>query len=123
MYRCTDCNAEFEFVEVVFETHGLSTPPYERIKRCPACHSRESTEIKGMHCRFCGSKLRVEGEYCSDRCERAGKAYFAAQSKNREQFISSPIAAAVREVAEYNRLHKTKYSYGQYFALRGAGLI
>lgn len=123
MYRCTDCAMEFEYVEVAFETHGLSTPPYERIKRCPFCRSTEYEEVKDPHCRFCGSRLRDTGEYCSDRCKKAGEKYFADQRKNRERFENSPIAAAVREVAEYNRLHSTKYSYGQYFVLKEAGKI
>lgn len=123
MYRCTDCKGNFEFVEVVFETHGLSTPPYERIKRCPYCHSREYEELRDMHCRFCGSKLRQEGEYCSERCEQAGRRYFAAQRESRRVFASSPVAVAVREVAQYNRAHGTKYSYGQYFALKEAGKL
>lgn len=119
MYRCTDCKMEFDFVEVVFETHGLSTPPYERIKRCPFCKSSDFEEIKNMHCRFCGSKLRHAGDYCSERCKKAGEKYFAAERENRRIFENSPIAAAVREVAEYNRTHGTKYSYGKYFALKG----
>lgn len=120
MYRCTDCDMEFEFVEVVFETHGLSTPPYERIKRCPFCRSTRYEETQSRHCRFCGSRLRTEGEYCSDRCKSAGQRYFAYQRKHSEQFKSSPVATAVREVAEYNRLNGTKYSYGQYFSLAKA---
>ena len=118
MYYCKDCGEEFDFVEVVFETHGLDTPPYERIKRCPYCHGSNYEEKKNTHCSFCGSKLRNAGEYCSRRCEKAGEIYFARQTENRRKFASSPIAAAVREVAEYNRIHKTKYSYGQYFALK-----
>ncbi len=123
MYHCTDCNTEFEFVEVVFETHGLDTPPYERIKRCPSCKSRAFEEIKNTHCRFCGSKLRDAGKYCSARCEMAGKEYLARERSNRAKFAASPVAAAVREIAAYNRLHNTKYSYGQYFALKEAGKI
>lgn len=123
MYRCTDCDMEFEFVEVVFETHGLSTPPYERIKRCPFCHSTEYKELREHHCRFCGARLREKGSYCSERCEKVGQKYFAAQRKNRELFKNSAVAAAVREVAEYNRLSGTKYSYGQYFALKEAGRL
>ena len=123
MYHCTDCNTEFEFVEVVFEAHGLSTPPYERIKRCPSCKSRSYEEVKNTHCRFCGSRLREEGEYCSDRCRKAGKVYLERERQNRIKFAASPVANAVREIAEYNRVHKTKYSYGQYFALKEAGKI
>ena len=123
MYHCTDCGMEFEFVEVVFETHGLDTPPYERIKRCPFCRSRNFEEVKNAHCRVCGSKLREEGEYCSERCRRQGEEYFAREQKNRIKFTTSPIASAVREVSEYNRTHGAKYSYGQYFTLKEAGMI
>lgn len=123
MYHCTDCNMEFDFVEVVYETHGLSTPPYERIKRCPFCHSLRFEERRNMHCRFCGSKLRQEGDYCSDRCKKAGERYFAVEVQHRNMFKNSSVAAAVREVAEYNRTHGTKYSYGQYFTLKGENKI
>jgi predicted nucleic acid-binding Zn ribbon protein len=123
MYHCTDCGFEFEFVEVVFETHGLDTPPYERIKRCPSCKSRAYEEVKNTHCRFCGSKLRETGEYCSESCEKSGREYFARERENRAKFASSPISAAVREVAAYNKKNATKYSYGQYFALKEAGKI
>ena len=44
MYRCTDCNREFEYSEVVFETHGLDTPPFERRRRCPFCASPNFVE-------------------------------------------------------------------------------
>lgn len=123
MYYCTDCKNKFEFVEIVFETHGLSTPPFERIKRCPICHSTDYEEVKNTHCKFCGSKLRVSGEYCSDRCAKAGRYYFELEKRNREKFKNSAIASTVREIAEYNRLHGTKYSYGEYISLKDGGKI
>lgn len=121
MYYCTDCGAEFEYVEIVFETHGLSTPPYERIKRCPFCHGTNYEEQQNTHCRFCGSKLKEQGEYCSDRCRKLGEKYFAEQAARKKFFENSPVVAAVREIEEYNRINGTKYSYGQYFALKEQG--
>ena len=121
MYRCTDCGMEFEFAEIFFETHGLSTPPYERIKRGPHCHSAKFLESESLHCNFCGAKLTKEGKYCSERCRKAGEIYYAEQEKRRAIFIGSPVAAAVREVEEYNKKHGTKYSYGQYFMLKDSG--
>lgn len=121
MYCCTDCKAEFEFAEIIFETHGLSVPPYERIRRCPVCHSTEFNEKENYHCNFCGAKLREKGKYCSEKCEKAGEIYYAEQEKRRAHFIGSPIASAVREVDEYNRKNGTKYSYGQYFMLKDIG--
>ena len=116
MYYCTDCEKEFEYVEIVFETHGLSSPPFERIKRCPFCHSVNIEECESKHCKFCGSRLKEKGEYCSARCKKAGEIYYAAQQKRKNEFLGSPVAEAVREVEQYNRAHNTKYSYGEYFA-------
>lgn len=121
MYYCTDCSAKFEYVEIVFETHGLSTPPYERVKRCPFCHGTELLEKENCHCRFCGSRLEDSGEYCSDKCKKLGEKYYAEQTARRKLFSSSPVAAAVREIEEYNKANGTEYSYGQYFALKEQG--
>ena len=121
MYCCTDCGAEFEYVEIVYETHGLSTPPYERIKRCPACHGTELTYKENTYCKFCGSRLNGKEEYCSEKCKKLGEKYYAEQTKRRNLFKNSSVAVAVREVAEYNKAHSTKYSYGQYFALKASG--
>lgn len=123
MYHCTDCSHEFEYCEVVFETHGLENPPYERRRRCPVCHSGNFVEIIEKRCRFCGCKTHREGDYCSELCRREGESYYKTQQENQQKFSSSPIAEAVREVAAYNTAHGTKYSYGKYFQLKEAGLI
>ena len=120
MYCCTDCKMEFEYAEIVFETHGMDTPPFERIKRCPFCHSTDINEKESRHCRFCGSRLKENGEYCSLRCKKAGEIYYAAQQKRRENFKNSPLTQAVSEVEEYNKAHGTKHSYGEYFMLKEA---
>lgn len=123
MYRCTDCERLFEYSEVVFEGHGLDTPPYERRRRCPFCHSGSFVEIKEKRCRFCGAKMHGEGDFCSKACRTEGERYYLAQQERRRLFSESPIAAAVREVAAYNKTYGTKYSYGKYFSLKEAGLI
>lgn len=123
MYRCTDCEKEFEFVKVVFETHRLDTPPFERQKLCPFCGSSDFIPLINTHCRFCGVKLRDEKEYCSDKCRQAGIKYYELERKNRKLFSESPVAKAVLEVSEYNKTHGTKYSYGKYFSLKEAGKI
>ncbi len=123
MYRCTDCEKEFDYVKIVFETHGLDTPPYERRRLCPYCGSEEYERLENTHCRFCGARLKESGKYCSDRCRAAGERCYAAERENRRLFKNSPVAKAVMEVAEYNKSHGTKYSYGKYFTLKEAGLL
>lgn len=118
MYRCQDCKAEFEYVEVVFERHGLDTPPYERIRLCPYCHSDHYEEIRNTHCRCCGSKLRVPGEYCSEDCRKAGEKLWERQRTREERRQASPLILAIKETEEYNKAHGTKLSYGQYVALK-----
>ncbi len=123
MYHCTDCKRDFEFLEVVFESHGLDTPPFERRHRCPFCASPNFIEKENCHCHFCGSKMDTAGDYCSERCKKLGDLYFKEEAKNREIFKNSAVAKAVREVAKYNKENKTKYSYGRYFSLKEAGKL
>ena len=37
MKECENCGAVFEKLLIVYEKHGLDTPPYERIEVCPVC--------------------------------------------------------------------------------------
>ena len=122
MYCCQDCGKEFEYVEVVFERHGLTTPPYERIKLCPFCHSSNFNEKKENHCRFCGSKLRGDGEFCSSLCKKRGTKLEEQDQKRRDFLKNSLIMKSVLEVEEFNRKNKTNYSYGQYFAMKQENL-
>ena len=114
---------KYLLVKIVFETHRLDTPPYERHRLCPHCGSSSYERLENTHCRFCGIRLQQPGEYCSDRCRDAGERYYKAQEENIAIFKNSPVAKAVREVADYNKEHKTKYSYGKYFSLKEAGLL
>lgn len=45
MYICESCEGEFEEAETVIETHGLDTPPYEKIAVCPYCGADDFKEI------------------------------------------------------------------------------
>ncbi len=77
MLICLDCGAIFEQARIVFERHGLDTPPYEELLVCPRC---ESTEIHPAHrCDVCGEWItdsyiktadgeRICGD-CYSRCE------------------------------------------------------
>ncbi len=52
MLICVECGALFERAKVVFERHGMDTPPYEELFVCPYC---ESTDIHQSHrCNVCG---------------------------------------------------------------------
>lgn len=46
MLRCS-CGCEFyeDELEVVYETHGLPTPPYEKFLVCPNCGYTDYEEI------------------------------------------------------------------------------
>ena len=123
MYKCTDCKKEFEFVEVVFERHALDAPPFERQKLCPFCHSGSYTLLPENHCKFCGSRLKGKADYCGESCRKAGEKYYREEELRKKRFAESPIARAIAEVAEYNRLHSTSLTYGQYFALKEGGHI
>ncbi len=37
MYKCSECNFEFDEPEQFEERHGLDSPPYEKTDGCPKC--------------------------------------------------------------------------------------
>lgn len=117
MYYCQDCKKEFEYVEVVFERHGLDNPPFERLKLCPFCHSEHFKELSGTHCKYCGSKLDKNGDYCSEYCRKLGEKLWERQSEQRLARNKSLLELTLRELDSYNKSHGTKLSYGQYIAL------
>lgn len=72
MLICMECGALFEQAKVVFEQHGLDTPPYEEFGVCPRC---ESTDICQSHrCDVCGEWITggyveiVDGNRICDDC-------------------------------------------------------
>lgn len=53
MYKCLNCDAEFEVPIKVIEKHGLNYPPYEEYLGCPVCKSNEFEEA--FPCERCGA--------------------------------------------------------------------
>lgn len=52
MLICTECEALFEQAKVMYETHGLDSPPYEELLLCPCCGG---SNIHHTHrCDVCG---------------------------------------------------------------------
>lgn len=118
MYTCKNCGCEFENAKIVYQSHGLLNPPYEEIFVCPDCESTNFENKKVTHCRCCGAKLlNNEKKYCSDKCEKLGIALRQKEQKRKKEYLESPICRLVKEVENYNKTHRTNYSYGQYVAL------
>lgn len=118
MYYCQDCKKNFEFAQVVFERHGLENPPFERILRCPFCHSDRFKELVSSHCKYCGSRLSIEGDYCSDYCKRLGEKMWERQRNLAELKKRSLLEVTLKELDSYNKAHNTRLSYGQYIVIK-----
>lgn len=118
MYYCHDCGAEFEHADIYKETHGFSYPPFEERQRCPFCGGESIGEKSAKYCRYCGARLTVGvEEYCDNACRKKGEAMWSAERKKRGLAYTDPLNIIIREADEYNRIHGTTYSYGQYTAL------
>lgn len=118
MYRCTDCKKSFLNARVVYEKHGLGSPPYERRLVCPICGGEDLKECEVRHCRCCGARL-PEGryDYCNEACRVRGERLWSKQAQRRKKRESDPLCVAVAAVELYNREHKTRLSYGQYISM------
>ena len=118
MYYCKNCGREFEKAEKSYETHRLADTPFEVFYVCPFCKSQNFHEKNLTHCRCCGSRLpKGQTEYCCDSCKNKGEKMWQREVKKRRNTLKSPLQMVVKECAEYNKVHGTKYSYGQYVAL------
>ena len=64
-YQCHECDRSFEEPDIITETHGLDTPPYEKIAVCPYCkgYFEEMQE-----CKICGEYF-TEDELTSGVCD------------------------------------------------------
>lgn len=118
MYYCQDCKKEFEYVEVVFERHNLDSPPFERLKLCPFCHSENFKELSGTHCKYCGSKLSAKGDYCSSYCRHQGERLWEKEREEKLARKKSLLELTLKEIESYNKSHNTNLSYGEYIALK-----
>jgi hypothetical protein len=64
-YKCDHCGREFEEPDIVTETHGLDSPPYEEIGVCPYCKGW----FEEMHkCEICGEYYTAD-ELTSGVCD------------------------------------------------------
>ena len=118
MYYCSNCGFEFSNPKNVYESHNLSSPPYENTSVCPVCNSTAFYEKNSTHCRCCGAKLKSGTfEYCSKECEKKGKLLWQKQRKKRLVAQTSPLGVIIKDIELYNKNNNKKYSYGQYVAL------
>ncbi len=124
MYICRNCQKSFTFARIVF-TDAIDSPGVrKKVMLCPFCDSSDFYEKKGGYCRCCGTKISLPGrEYCSSTCQRAGEKLWERQRQRTIARLTDPILNAVAEVDAYNQRTGQKLSYGQYFALKGAGHI
>lgn len=121
MYFCYDCLREFESPKEIEEKHGFSSPPYEKQYVCPYCYSYYFTNKINTHCRCCGAKLpKGKTNYCNDACAKKGKELWEKQIKHKRKQLISPLNLIIRELENYNKVHCTNYSYGQYVAIINA---
>ncbi len=119
MYYCKTCGGNFEAPQKNYETHSLSSPPYEKIYSCPFCNSTDYKEVTQTHCRCCGALLiKSQNEYCSTSCKSKGEKLWKRQVERFKAEYDSPINIILREIKEYNLKNGTAYSYGQYVSLK-----
>ena len=66
MYICKECGKTFDEPKEYFETHGLSTPPYEKFSVCPHCN--EADYCEAQECERCGTLCAELTEGLCDVC-------------------------------------------------------
>lgn len=64
-YKCDHCGREFEEPDIVTETHGLDSPPYEEIGVCPYCKGWFEEMYR---CKICGEHY-TDDDLTSGVCE------------------------------------------------------
>ena len=118
MYYCFDCNRKFEKPLIINERHGLSSPPFEKFSVCPFCESTDFKEISASYCRCCGARIsKTENDFCSNACKSRYEQLKRNENKRKKQLEESELYSLLREVEQYNKSHKTNFSYGQYVAV------
>lgn len=118
MFYCLNCESEFEKAASFKESHGLSSPPYEEISCCPNCGSESIHEKWHKYCLNCGKTLYESNSFfCSEACRKRGKEIWSKELSDRRKRRNSEINKILKELREYNALHKTNYSYGQFVAI------
>lgn len=121
MYECKNCKAEFSLPVVEFAKSGDIN---DVVRYCPNCMSLHIDKIEVKKCAFCLKERVSRGEkYCSDFCKRFGEESEKRSAERKRKVQEFDVAKAIVEVDEYNKKHRTSYSYGQYFALKGLGVL
>lgn len=123
MYRCKECGKGFSQPRRLFEHHGNGANFVETLYACPHCRSGSFYELPERYCKACGREFFGYGGYCSKECAEEGERLYENEREYRIRFSSSKVAEAVREVNDYNKATGKKYSYGQYFMLKGEGKL
>lgn len=57
MFICLDCGEIFEEPKIFTETHGLDSPPYEKLYGCPECGGNFT---EAFECDVCGEYIDDE---------------------------------------------------------------
>lgn len=115
MYHCKDCGFEFLYAATTFERHGLALPPFEKMQVCPNCKSHNFEKSKISHCRCCGRRInKANAEYCSKECKTKGEFMWREQARRRKLYENSSLISIARQLDEYNKQHKTHYTYGNF---------
>lgn len=121
MYECKKCKAEFSLPVVELAPSGDLN---EAVTYCPNCMSVHIRKIEVKKCAFCLKETALKGEkYCSDICRKFGEESEKRSAENQKKKQAFDVAKAIKEVDEFNKIHRTNYSYGQYFALKGLGVL
>lgn len=115
MYRCQDCDYQFLYADSLVDRHNLENPPFEKIAVCPNCKGRNFSEIKKHYCKYCGRSLKKDvTEYCSDYCRKKGEKMWQEQAVRKNLYNQNSLVSITRELEEYNKKHKTNYTYGTF---------
>ena len=115
MYICNNCKHEFSAPIKQIERHGLACPPYEIFYVCPACKSGNYQKLHSGYCLGCGAKLQnPDNDYCSEECKISSKKQRALELRRKKALCKSELYQRVQEIEAYNKVHGTRYSYGQY---------
>ena len=117
MYHCTDCKSFFTAPLKTGGSGHTSKDSFEVSLFCPFCKSAYIEIYEPQYCRCCGRKLKNDKHlYCSRACLKNGERLYRIQKENKERIKNSPIYVIARKLKEYNKLHKTNLSYGQFVA-------
>ena len=104
-YQCHECDRRFEEPDIVIETHGLDSPPYEEIGVCPYCKGW----FEEMHrCEICGEYFtedELTGGVC-DECvyEKATDIEFCYNLETEETIKINGFIASVFTEEQINEI-------------------